>query len=83
MTGADDSRYSRMLLGFFITFEPPSLYSVLATLKRVNRHKAYVQKLYPQIKRPWDGWGCPTEILVCTENLIRVDNVMGSPKLAE
>jgi putative transposase len=56
--------YSRMLLGFFITFEPPSLYSVLATLKRVNRHKGYVQKLYPQIKRPWDGWGCPTEILL-------------------
>ncbi len=56
--------YSRMVLGFFITFEPPSLYSVLATLKRVNRHKGYVQKLYPQIKRPWDGWGCPTEILL-------------------
>lgn len=56
--------YSRMLLGYFITFEPPSLYSVLATLKRVNRHKGYVQKLYPQIKRPWDGWGCPTEILL-------------------
>jgi putative transposase len=56
--------YSRMLLGFFVTFEPPSLYSVLATLKRVNRHKGYVQKVYPQIKRPWDGWGCPTEILL-------------------
>ncbi|UFW48190.1 MULTISPECIES: DDE-type integrase/transposase/recombinase [Bradyrhizobium] len=56
--------YSRLLLGFFITFEPPSLYSVLATLKRVNRHKGYVQKLYPQIRKPWDGWGHPTEILV-------------------
>lgn len=56
--------YSRMLLGYFITFEPPSLYSVMATLKRVNRHKGYVQKLYPQIQRPWDGWGCPTEILL-------------------
>jgi putative transposase len=56
--------YSRMQLGWFVTFEPPSLYSVLSTLKRVNRHKRYVQKLYPQIKRPWDGWGCPTEILL-------------------
>ncbi|QAU48848.1 integrase catalytic domain-containing protein [Bradyrhizobium guangzhouense] len=56
--------YSRMVLGFFVTFEPPSLYSVLATLKRVNRHKGYMQKLYPQIKRPWDGWGRPTEILL-------------------
>jgi putative transposase len=56
--------YSRMLLGWFITFEPPSLYSVMATLKRVNRHKGYVRKLYPEIKRPWDAWGCPTEILL-------------------
>ncbi|MDH2386398.1 transposase family protein [Bradyrhizobium sp. CER78] len=56
--------YSRMILGFFVTFEPPGLYSVLATMKRVNRHKHYVRKLYPQIKRPWDGWGCPTEIVV-------------------
>lgn len=56
--------YSRMLLGWFITFEPPSLYSVMATLKRVNRHKGYIRKLYPQIKRPWDAWGCPTEILL-------------------
>lgn len=56
--------YSRMILGYFLTFEPPSLYSVLGTLKRVNRHKSYVQKLYPQITRPWDGWGRPTEILL-------------------
>lgn len=55
---------SRMILGFFVTFEPPSLYSVLATLKRVNRHKGYLQRLYPQITRPWDGWGRPTEIMV-------------------
>lgn len=56
--------YSRMPLGYCITFEPPPLYSVLATLKSVSRHKRYVQQLYPRIGRPWDGWGCPTEILL-------------------
>lgn len=56
--------YSRMVLGYCITFEPPSLYSVLLCLKRVNKNKRYVQKLYPQITRPWDGWGLPTEILL-------------------
>jgi putative transposase len=55
---------TRMQLGFVVTFEPPGLYSVLLTSKRMNRNKSYVQKLYPQIKRPWDGWGCPTEILL-------------------
>jgi len=37
---------------------------VMGALKHVNRSKAYVQKLYPQIKRPWDAWGCPSEILL-------------------
>jgi putative transposase len=55
---------TRMPLGYVVTFEPPNLYSVLLTLKRVNKNKQYVSKLYPQITRPWDGWGCPTEILL-------------------
>ncbi|MBR0793056.1 DDE-type integrase/transposase/recombinase [Bradyrhizobium manausense] len=56
--------YSRMVLGYCITFEPPSLYSVLLCLKRVNKNKRYVSRIYPQITRPWDGWGLPTEILL-------------------
>jgi putative transposase len=55
---------TRMPLGYVVTFEPPSLYSVLLTLQRVNKNKQYVSKLYPQITRSWDGWGCPTEILL-------------------
>lgn len=50
---------TRMPLGYVVTFEPPSLYSVLLTLQRVNKNKQYVSKLYPQITRSWDGWGCP------------------------
>jgi putative transposase len=55
---------TRMILGYLITFEPASLYSVLTTLKRVNKNKRYVRKLYPDISRGWDGWGRPEEILV-------------------
>lgn len=55
---------TRMVLGYLISFEPASLYSVLTTLKRVNRNKHYVQKLYPEIKRKWDGWGRPETIVV-------------------
>jgi len=55
---------TRMPLGYCITFEPPSLYSALLTLKRVNKNKNYVQRLYPWIKRPWDGSGCLTELIL-------------------
>jgi putative transposase len=57
-------RATRMTLGYVATFEPPSLYSVSLTMQRAHKNKRYVQKLYPQITRPWDGWGCPAEILL-------------------
>jgi putative transposase len=56
--------YARMVLGYLVSFEPASLYSVLTTLKRVNKNKHYVQTLYPEITRKWDGWGRPQNIVV-------------------
>jgi putative transposase len=55
---------TRMILGYLVSFEPASLYSVLTTLKRVNKNKRYIKKLYPDIDGSWDGWGRPEEILV-------------------
>jgi putative transposase len=55
---------TRMPLGYLLSGEPASLYSVLTTLKRVNRNKKYVAKLYPAIQATWDGWGHPETILV-------------------
>lgn len=55
---------TRMPLGYLISFEPASLYSVMTTLKRVNKNKAYVKKLYPDLQHAWDGWGRPRQILV-------------------
>ena len=55
---------TRMILGYLVSGEEPSLYSVLTTLKRVNRNKNYVAKRYPGIDGAWDGWGHPETVLV-------------------
>lgn len=55
---------TRMPLGYLISGEPASLYSVLTTLKRVNRNKKYVARMYPHVKYKLDAWGHPETILV-------------------
>jgi len=55
---------TRMILGYLVSFEPASLYSVLTTLKRVNKNKAYVKSVFPGIRGKWNAWGKPQEILV-------------------
>ena len=55
---------TRMPLGHLITFEPPSLYSVMTTLKRVNKNKDYIARIFSDIQGTWDGWGHPEAILV-------------------
>jgi putative transposase len=55
---------TRVILGYLISFEPASLYSVLTTLKRVNRDKNYMAALFPEVEGTWDAFGLPTQILV-------------------
>jgi putative transposase len=55
---------TRCILGFLISAEPASLYSVLTVLKRVNKEKSYVNKLYPAIQGTWDSWCHVEELLV-------------------
>ena len=55
---------TRCVLGYLISFEPPSLHSVLTTLKRVNRNKDYMKWAFPDVDGPWDAWGKPENILV-------------------
>lgn len=56
--------YTRMILGHLVSFEPPSLFSALLVLKRVNRPKAYIRKVFSHIQGTSDAWGCPEAILV-------------------
>jgi putative transposase len=55
---------TRCILGFLISAEPPSLYSVLTVLKKVNKPKSYVADLYPAIEGQWDSWCHVEELLV-------------------
>jgi putative transposase len=55
---------TRMPLGHLVSFEPASLYSVLTTLRRVNKNKDYIAKVFGDIEGKWDGWGHPEAILV-------------------
>jgi putative transposase len=55
---------TRCVLGYLLSFEPPSLYSALTTLKRSNKNKNYIRTLYPEISGSWDAWGRQEEILL-------------------
>ncbi|MGY4372229.1 transposase InsO family protein [Bradyrhizobium sp. LB1.3] len=57
----------RVILGYVVTYEDPSIYNVMTCVKRVVRSKNYVQHVFPDIDYEpdaWDGWGLPQTILV-------------------
>lgn len=58
---------TRIILGYLISYEDASIYSVITTLKRVIRSKSYVRHVFPDIgwePDAWDGWGLPGALLV-------------------
>jgi putative transposase len=58
---------TRVILGYLISYEPASIYSVVTTLKRVVRSKSYVRHVFPDIgyePDAWDGFGLPETLLV-------------------
>ncbi|NHQ87305.1 transposase [Iodobacter sp. HSC-16F04] len=59
-------RYSRLIVGFYVSFRDPSANSVLQCLKRAILPKDVVLKRFPDIKQPWPAFGIP--------ELIAVDN---------
>jgi putative transposase len=67
ITSALDA-HTRCVLGFYASFEPPSVLSVMRCLKNAVLPKSYIAQEFPAIKNPWDCYGVP-ELLV-------VDNAM-------
>ncbi len=59
-------KYSRMVLGFFISFNPPSSYSVLQCLRSAILPKDHWLKRFPDIKGKWPAFGIP--ILIAVDN---------------
>ncbi|WP_332716551.1 integrase catalytic domain-containing protein [Pelagibacterium mangrovi] len=55
---------TRMRLAAFLSYEPPSLYSVMACLKQVVRVKDWLVEEFGAVKGACDGWGKPRTIVV-------------------
>lgn len=56
--------HSRSLLGYFISFEPPSYLSIMQCLKHAIWPKTYVAEKYPEIKNAWIQDGIPETLVV-------------------
>ena len=55
--------YTKMILGFYISFNPPSYLTVMECLKHAIRPKTYVRGKYSNIRNDWKVYGIP-EVLV-------------------
>jgi putative transposase len=51
--------FTRMPLGFHVSFDPPSVQTVSQCLKNAINPKSYVKKMYPDIKGDWPCFGVP------------------------
>jgi putative transposase len=56
--------YTKMILGFYISFNPPSYLTVMECLRHAIRPKAYVKGKYPDIKNEWNPYGIPESLVV-------------------
>jgi putative transposase len=56
--------YTRMVLGIYLSFNPPSYLSVMQCLRHAIRPKVYVRKHYPEIKNDWPAYGLPKLLVV-------------------
>lgn len=56
--------HSRSLLGYFISFEPPSYLSIMQCLRHAIWPKTYVREKYPEIKNSWIQSGIPETLVV-------------------
>lgn len=59
--------FTRMILAVIVTFEPPSLFTAMACLNRVNMPKDDINERWPTILRRSDGWGKPGMVVVDNE----------------
>lgn len=49
--------YTKMILGFYISFNPYGSLAVMECLKHAIRPKTYIRSKYPNIKHAWDTYG--------------------------
>jgi putative transposase len=56
--------YSKMILGFYLSFHPPGAVSVLQCLLHAIRPKAYLKNDYPRVEHEWPTYGIPEWLVV-------------------
>jgi putative transposase len=56
--------YTKMILGYYLSFVKPSYLSVMQTLLHSIRPKTYVRDRYPEIIHTWDTYGLPELVVV-------------------
>ncbi|WP_081576160.1 DDE-type integrase/transposase/recombinase [Chromobacterium haemolyticum] len=56
--------HTRMILGFYLSFSPPSIEAVLRCLQHAIGSKDYVKERYPDIQHDWPCLGIPTTAVV-------------------
>lgn len=56
--------FTRMIVGFYISFDAPSRKSVVAALKHALKSKSYVKQVYPGIKSEYPCMGVCAQIVV-------------------
>ena len=61
-------RYSRMIMGFYISFHAPSSFSILQCLKRAILPKDAWLARFPDIKEAWPARGIP-EMIACDNGM--------------
>jgi len=61
-------RYSRMVVGFYVSFRKPSVESVLRCLRHAMLPKTYMREKYPGIRGAWPCFGL-IELIVCDNGL--------------
>lgn len=60
--------FSRLIVGIFISFIPPSIHSASAALKNAIRSKLYVSEDHPHVEGTWAAMGLPRAV-VCDRAL--------------
>lgn len=56
--------YTKMLLGFFLSFVPPGYLTAMQCLMHAIRPKTYVKTKYPEVVCTWDALGIPETVVV-------------------
>lgn len=56
--------FTKLILGFHLSFEPPSSLTILEALKHSIRPKHYVREQYPDIRHKWAAYGVPERLVV-------------------